>query len=334
MLRKDFGGNMQKVALVTGVTGQDGAYLSELLLKNNYKVYGFIARRVNQSYENLEYLNILDKLNFVFGDLTDPSSINNAIKSIRPDEVYNLGAMSFVGHSWVQPIYTTEVNGLGTLNFLEAIRNFSPESSFYQASTSEMYGNNWDEDLFQRESTNFRPRSPYGTAKVFAHNTAVNYRESYGLNVCCGILFNHESPLRGLEFVTRKVTNAVAKIHLGQQKYIELGNLNSERDWGFAGDYVKAMYKMTSEKLNDDFVVATGKLYSIKDLLKVSFNSIGIQDYSRYIKINPDFIRPAEVPYLRGDFSKAKEKLNWEPEKSFEDMILEMVNADIKRIKN
>lgn len=322
---------MQKTALVTGITGQDGAYISQLLLQNNYKVYGFIPRRVNQSYVNLEYLNILEDLNFVFGDLTDPSSINNAVKSIRPDEIYNLGAMSFVGHSWSQPVYTTEVNALGTLHFLEAIKNFSPETSFYQASTSEMYGNNWDKDLYQRESTNFRPRSPYGTAKVFAHNTAVNYRESYGLNVCCGILFNHESPLRGLEFVTRKVTNAVAKIYLGKQKYVELGNLDAERDWGFAGDYVKAMHKMTANKLNDDFVIATGTLYSIKDLLRVSFSAVNIDDYSPFVKINPDFIRPAEVPYLRGDFSKAKEILNWEPETSFESMILNMVEADIKR---
>ena len=322
---------MQKIALVTGITGQDGAYISDLLLKNNYKVYGFIPRRVNQSYENLSYLNILDKLSFVFGDLTDPSSINNAIKTIRPDEVYNLGAMSFVGHSWVQPIYTTEVNALGTLHFLEAIKNFSPETSFYQASTSEMYGNNWDEDLYQRESTNFRPRSPYGTAKVFAHNTAVNYRESYGLNVCCGILFNHESPLRGLEFVTRKVTDAVAKIYLGKQQHVELGNLDAKRDWGFAGDYVKAMHQMTSQKLNDDFVVATGTLYSIDDLLRVSFGAVNIEDYSKYVKVNPDFIRPAEVPYLRGDYSKAKEKLGWEPETSFESMVCEMVSADLLR---
>jgi len=322
---------MEKTALITGITGQDGAYLAELLLGKNYKVYGFLPRRVNQSYENLEYLNVLNRINFVFGDLTDPSSINNAIKSIRPTEVYNLGAMSFVGHSWTQPIYTTEVNGLGALHLLEAIKNFSPDTSFYQASTSEMYGNNWDDDMFQRETTNFRPRSPYGTAKVFAHNTAVNYRESYGLNVCCGILFNHESPLRGLEFVTRKVTDAVSKIYYGKQTHVELGNLQAKRDWGYAKDYVEAMYIMTSQKLNDDFVIATGELHSIEELLEIAFNCAGLDDYEKYVKVNPLFIRPAEVPYLRGDRSKAEKEFGWKPRTSFSDMIGDMVMADLKR---
>lgn len=321
---------MDKKALITGITGQDGAYLADYLVALGYEVYGFLPRRVNQSFENLEYMRLMNgEVKFVFGDLTDAASINNAVQSVRPDEIYNLGAMSFVGHSWTQPLYTTQVNALGTLHLLEAMRNFAPESSFYQASTSEMYGNNWDKDLFQRESTNFRPRSPYGTAKVFAHNTAVNYRESYGLKVSCGILFNHESPLRGLEFVTRKVTNAVARIYHAKQSFIELGNLKSERDWGFAGDYVKAMHLMTINDTPDDFVIATGILHSIEELLEIAFSFAGFSSWKEYVKINPTFLRPAEVPYLRGDNTKAKKELNWQPKVSFEEMIEMMTERDL-----
>jgi GDPmannose 4,6-dehydratase len=317
-------------ALITGITGQDGAYLAELLLSKNYEVYGLVARRVNNSYYNLRYLNILDKVKFCYGDMTDPCSINNAIKSVKPDEVYNLAAQSFVGESWNQPIYTSQVNGMGCIYMLEAIRNFCPEAKFYQASTSEMYGNNWEEDYSQNEKTPFKPRSPYGTAKVMAHNSTVNYRESYGLFACAGILFNHESPIRGKEFVTRKVTDAVARISLGLQDTVELGNLNSRRDWGYSKDYVEAMWMMLQQPEPDDFVIATGKAHSIRDLLEVAFSCVRL-DFEKHVAINPDFVRPAEVTRLRGDITKARNRLNWEPKTDFADLIHLMVQEDIKR---
>lgn len=317
-------------ALITGITGQDGAYLAELLLSKNYEVYGLVARRVNNSYYNLRYLNILDKVKFCYGDMTDPCSINNAIKSVKPDEVYNLAAQSFVGESWNQPVYTSQVNGMGCIHMLEAIRNFCPEAKFYQASTSEMYGNNWEEDYSQNEKTPFKPRSPYGTAKVMAHNSTVNYRESYGLFACAGILFNHESPIRGKEFVTRKITDAVARISLGLQDTVELGNLNSRRDWGYSKDYVEAMWMMLQQPEPDDFVIATGKAHSIRDLLEVAFSCVRL-DFEKHVAINPDFVRPAEVTRLRGDITKARNRLNWEPKTDFADLIHLMVQEDIKR---
>lgn len=262
--------------------------------------------------------------------MTDPCSINNAIKSVKPDEVYNLAAQSFVGESWNQPIYTSQVNGMGCIYMLEAIRNFCPEAKFYQASTSEMYGNNWEEDYSQNEKTPFKPRSPYGTAKVMAHNSTVNYRESYGLFACAGILFNHESPIRGKEFVTRKVTDAVARISLGLQDTVELGNLNSRRDWGYSKDYVEAMWMMLQQPEPDDFVIATGKAHSIQDLVNLAFSYVQL-DFEKYVSINPDFIRPAEVTRLRGDITKARNRLKWEPKTEFADLIHLMVQEDIKR---
>ena len=321
---------MKKRALITGITGQDGAYLAQFLLGFKYEVYGFASRRVNQTYENLDYLKITNKIKIIFGDITDPSSVNNAVKTSRPHEVYNLAAMSFVGLSWQEPIHTANVDGIGALYLLEAVKNYAPDARVYQASTSEMYGNNWEDDFSQNELTPFRPRSPYGSAKVFAHNTMINYRESFGIRTSCGILFNHESPIRGKEFVTRKITDGVAQIKMGLSDHIELGNLEPKRDWGFAGDYVKAMWMML-QKEPDDFVIATGETWSIKELLDRAFGSIGINDWSKYIKQNPDFMRPAEVPNLLGDSKKAKEKLDWESETTFDELIHMMVKADIER---
>ena len=324
---------MKKRALITGITGQDGAYLAKLLLEKGYEVFGFVSRRVNQTYSNLDYFNITNKVQIIFGDITDQSSINHAIKTSRPHEVYNLAAMSFVGLSWQEPIHTAHVDGMGPLYLLESIRNFAPNAKMYQASTSEMYGNNWEEDLTQNETTAFRPRSPYGSAKVFAHNSVVNYRESYDLFACCGILFNHESPIRGLEFVTRKITDGVAKIKNGLLDHIELGNLDARRDWGFAGDYVEAMWMMLQQETPDDYVIATGNTWSIKEFLDRAFGHVGINDWSAYVTQNPDFMRPAEVPHLKGNPTKAKDKLNWEPKTSFDSLVHMMVEADMERMK-
>ena len=323
---------MKKRALITGITGQDGAYLAKFLLDKDYEVYGFASRRVNQSYSNLDYFGITNDINIVFGDITDQSSINHAVKTSRPHEVYNLAAMSFVGLSWQEPIHTAQVDGMGPLYLLESIRNFSPNAKMYQASTSEMYGNNWEADFTQNENTTFRPRSPYGSAKVFAHHSTVNYRESYDLFACCGILFNHESPIRGLEFVTRKITDGVARIKHGLSDRIELGNLDSRRDWGFAGDYVEAMWMMLQQETPDDYVIATGNTWSIRDLLTLAFEYADIKDWDRYIVQNPKFMRPAEVPHLKGDPSKAKNDLGWEPKTSFQDLVSMMVKEDISRL--
>jgi len=323
---------MKKRALITGITGQDGAYLAKFLLDKDYEVYGFASRRVNQSYSNLDYFGITNDINIVFGDITDQSSINHAVKTSRPHEVYNLAAMSFVGLSWQEPIHTAQVDGMGPLYLLESIRNFAPNAKMYQASTSEMYGNNWEADFTQNENTTFRPRSPYGSAKVFAHHSTVNYRESYDLFACCGILFNHESPIRGLEFVTRKITDGVARIKHGLSDRIELGNLDARRDWGFAGDYVEAMWMMLQQETPDDYVIATGNTWSIRDLLTLAFEYADIKDWDRYIVQNPKFMRPAEVPHLKGDPSKAKNDLGWEPKTSFQDLVSMMVKEDISRL--
>ena len=321
---------MKKRALITGITGQDGAYLAHFLIKKDYEVYGFASRRVNQSYENLDYIGVTDQIKIIFGDITDPSSVNNAIKTSRPHEVYNLAAMSFVGLSWQEPIHTANVDGLGALYLLEAVKNYQPDAKVYQASTSEMFGNNWEEDMTQNELTAFRPRSPYGSAKVFAHNTMVNYRESFGIHTSCGILFNHESPIRGKEFVTRKITDGVAQIKMGYKDHIELGNLEAKRDWGFAGDYVKAMWMMLQQD-PDDFVISTGNTWSIRELLDRAFGFVGINDWRKYVKINPDFIRPAEVPNLHGNSEKAANILGWRSETSFDKLVQMMVHADIER---
>ena len=322
---------MKKRALITGITGQDGAYLAKLLLDKNYEVFGFSSRRVNQSYDNLDFFGITDKVQIIFGDITDQTSINHAVKTSRPHEVYNLAAMSFVGLSWQEPIHTANVNAIGPLYVLEAIRNYAPDAKFYQASTSEMYGNNWENDFTQNENTAFRPRSPYGSAKAFAYYTTVNYRESYDLFACSGILFNHESPIRGKEFVTRKITDGVAKIQQGVAQTIELGNLDARRDWGYAGDYVEAMWMMLQRDTPEDFVIATGETWSIKELLDAAFGYIGISNWSNYVVQNPDFMRPAEVPHLKGNPAKANSVLGWKPNTTFTELINMMIEADIER---
>ena len=319
-----------KKAFITGITGQDGAYLSKLLLEKGYKVYGLLRRTVNRSLINLEYLGIADKVDYIDGDMTDEASLIKAIKDIQPDEVYNLAAQSFVGSSWIQATTTIEINALGTLKLLNAIKSNCPTARFYQASSSEMFGNN-SNDGIQNELTPFKPRSPYGISKVTAHMLTVNYRESYGLFACCGILFNHESPIRGLEFVTRKITHGIARIKLGLADNIELGNLDAERDWGFAGDYVKAMWLMLQQDKPEDYIICTGKSNSIRNLLNEAFKTVGITDWAKYIKTNPAFMRPAELNKLEGDNSKAKKELGWEPKLNFKDLVELMVKEDLIR---
>ncbi|MBU5444372.1 GDP-mannose 4,6-dehydratase [Paenibacillus sp. MSJ-34] len=315
-------------ALITGITGQDGAYLAKLLLDKGYKVYGLIARRSTSTTWRLEYLNIVNDVELIDGDLTDISSLINAIRISKPTEVYNLAAQSFVGTSWEQPITTTQVTGLGVLNMLEAIRNIDPTIKFYQASTSEMFGLIQEEK--QTENTKFYPRSPYGVAKLFGHWITINYRESYNMFTCSGILFNHESPIRGIEFVTRKVTDAVARIKLGKQDQLKLGNIDAKRDWGFAGDYVEAMWLMLQQEEADDYVIATGKTTTVRDMCRIAFNYVGL-NYEDYVVIDPKYYRPAEVDILLGDPSKARGKLNWEPRTSLEELIEMMVEADLVR---
>jgi GDPmannose 4,6-dehydratase len=322
---------MKKVAFVTGMTGQDAPYLAKHLIENNYKVYGLVRRYSNLNLSNLEYLGIEDDIELITGDITDDANMNHLIKTIKPTEFYNLAAQSFVGSSWDINKVTTEVNAIGVLNILNAILTHSPLTKFYQASTSELYGNSHVSGI-QDENTPFKPRSPYGIAKLYAYWVTVNFRESYSLYACNGILFNHESPLRGKEFVTRKVTYGVAKIKLGLADKITLGNLNAKRDWGFAGDYVDAMYLMLQQPEPDDFVICTGVQHSIRDLLKKSFSAVGINDWEKYVESDPRFKRPAEVHSLIGSSSKAKEKLGWEPKTTFDEIITLMVKEDIKRL--
>lgn len=323
---------MKKV-LITGITGQDGAYLAKLLLEKDYKVYGLVRRIVNRSYDNLEYLNIADKVDYVNGDLTDEVSLINAVKTIQPDEVYNLGAQSFVGTSWDQPLITSEINAMGTLKLLNAIKNHAPNAKFYQASTSEMFGNS-NKNGIQNEETPFYPRSPYAISKLFSYWTAVNFKESFGMFCANGILFNHESPIRGIEFVSRKITDGVSKIKLGLEKELRLGNLDSSRDWGFAGDYVEAMWMMLQQKEPDNYIISTGKTHSIRDFLDLSFKHVGIEDWEPYVKLDPRFKRPAELFVLKGQNNKAKEKLDWQPKHSFEDLVSMMMEADLDRLKS
>jgi GDPmannose 4,6-dehydratase len=322
---------MNKRALITGITGQDGTYLAKFLLEKGYEVYGFIGRRINQSFSNLDYFGITEKVNFIHGDITDISSINHALHMARPHEVYNLAAMSFVGLSWQEPIHTANVDAMGPLYLLEAVKKYSPDAKVYQASTSEMFGNSMEVDCTQNEMTPFRPRSPYGFSKLFAHNAIVNYRESYSMYACSGILFNHESPIRGKEFVTRKITDGVARIKAGLQTKIELGNLDPRRDWGFAGDYVEAMWMMLQQEVPEDFVIATGKTWSIGELCDQAFAEAGLDNWQQYVEQNPAFVRPAEVYHLKGNPTKANEVLGWEPKTSFDTLISEMVQADLKR---
>lgn len=323
---------MTKTALITGITGQDGVYLAHFLLEKGYKVYGLLARRATKTTWRLKYLGIEGKVTLLEGDLTDVTSLIRAIREADPDEFYNLGAQSFVATSWRQPQLTALSTGLGALNCLEAIRLTNPKIKFYQASTSEMFGG-MPEYPIQSETTPFHPRSPYGVSKLFAHWATINYRESFNIFGCCGILFNHESPLRGIEFVTRKVTDAVARIKLGVQKDLHLGNIDAKRDWGFAGDYVKAMWLMLQQEKPDVYVVATGKTTTVRDMCRIAFDYVGL-DYEKYVVIDPKFYRPAEVDLLRGDSAKAKNVLGWEAETNLEELIHMMVDADLKRVQD
>lgn len=319
----------KKVALITGITGQDGSYLAEFLLNKGYKVYGMVRRASVDKYERIAH--IMDKIELIQGDLLDQYSLISALKKAQPSEVYNLAAQSFVPTSWAQPVLTSEFTAIGVTRMLESIRLVDPKIRFYQASSSEMYGKVLE--VPQTENTPFYPRSPYGVAKVYGHYITVNYRESYDLFAVSGILFNHESPRRGLEFVTRKVTDGVARIKLGLAKDLKLGNLDAKRDWGFAGDYVEAMWLMLQQNTPDDYVIATGETRTVKELVQVAFNRVGL-DWEQYVKIDPAFIRPAEVDLLIGDPKKAQEKLGWKPRVSFEQMINMMVDADLERLKS
>ncbi|MCY8939159.1 GDP-mannose 4,6-dehydratase [Peribacillus frigoritolerans] len=314
-----------KTALITGITGQDGSYLAELLLDQGYKVYGLKRRTATPNLENIKSL--INEIDFISGDLRDITSLTEAVQLAKPDEVYNLAAQSFVGDSWRQPIYTGEVTGLGVTNMLEAIRQAKPDARFYQASSSEMFGKVLETP--QKETTPFYPRSPYGVAKVYGHWITVNYRESYNMYACSGILFNHESPRRGIDFVTRKITDAVAKIKLGFQNKLHLGNIDSKRDWGFAGDYVKAMWLMLQQDEPDDYVIATGETHTVKEFVEIAFEHVGL-NWKEHVVQDPQFMRPAEVDILLGDSSKAKQKLKWEPQINFEQLVKMMVDQDLE----
>lgn len=322
--------DMAKSVLITGILGQDGPYLAKLLMENNYRVYGLVRRYSNPNFSNLNYLGITDNIEYVEGDMTDEASLLNLVRTIRPNEIYNLAAQSFVASSFDQAKFTTEVNSLGVLFFLNAIKFFSPTTRFYQASTSEMFGLQHTNG-YQDEKTPFHPRSPYGVSKVYAYWMAVNYRESYGLFACNGILFNHESPIRGIQFVTRKITDGVAKIKLGLAKELRLGNLEAKRDWGFAGDYVKVMHLMLQQKTADDYVVGTGESHTVREFVDLAFKSVGIDDWKKYVVIDPQFKRPAEVPALKAKADKVKRVLGWKPKVTFKELVEMMVRADLKR---
>jgi len=315
-------------ALITGITGQDGSYLAEWLLKHDYEVFGLTRRLSTSNYWRIEH--ILDQVTLLPGDLLDQLSLIRVLERVRPQEFYNLAAMSFVPASWDQPLLTGEFNSQGVTRVLEAVRVVDPGIRLYQASSSEMYGK--VREVPQRETTPFYPRSPYGVSKVFAHYITVNYRESYNLFAASGILFNHESPRRGLEFVTRKVTDGVARIKLGLAKDLRLGNLDAHRDWGFAGDYVRAMWMMLQQDVPDDYVIATGEAHSVKELVDVAFARVGL-DPDKYVKIDPAFLRPAEVDHLIGDPAKARETFGWEPSVTFQGLVEMMVDEDLKRLK-
>lgn len=322
---------MKKVALITGILGQDGPYLAKHLLMKDYKVYGLVRRYSNPNFSNLDFLGITNNIEYVEGDMSDESSLLNLIKNLRPTEIYNLAAQSFVGGSWDMAKLTTEINALGVLYLLNAIKLLSPTTKFYQASTSEMFGLG-NTNGFQDENTPFHPRSPYGISKVYAYWLSINYRESFGLFTSNGILFNHESPIRGIQFVTRKITDAVARIKLGMSKELRLGNLDAKRDWGFAGDYVEAMWLMLQQENADDFVIATGENHSVREFVELAFNRVGIKDWEQYVIVDPRYKRPAEVPNLKGKADKARKLLGWRPKVSFEELVNMMVDADIKRL--
>jgi GDPmannose 4,6-dehydratase len=318
---------MARTALVTGITGQDGSYLAELLLEKGYRVVGMTRRTSTEVHERIEH--IVDAVEILSGDLLDQSSITSIVNDVRPDEIYNLAAQSFVPASWSQPVLTGEFTALGVTRVLEAIRQVNPAIRFYQASSSEMFGKVVESP--QTEKTPFYPRSPYGVAKVYAHWITVNYRESYGLFACSGVSFNHESPRRGKEFVTRKISDGVARIKLGLAKELRLGNLDAHRDWGYAGDYVRAMWMMLQEEAPDDFVIATGRTHSVRDFVRIAFEVAGLGSYEPYVVTDPRFVRPAEVDRLIGDASKAKHKLGWTPDVTFEQLVAMMVESDLKR---
>jgi|TARA_B100001971_G_C18254534_1_gene580909 GDPmannose 4,6-dehydratase len=314
-----------KKALITGITGQDGSYLAEFLLEKGYEVYGMYRRASTETFERINH--IKSKINLISADLTDLSSIINTIKDVQPDEIYHLGAQSFVPASWSQPLLTAEITALGTTRMLEAIKIVNPKIKFYQAGSSEMYGK--VQETPQTETTPFYPRSPYGVSKVYAHWITKNYRESFNLFAANGILFNHESPRRGQQFVTKKVTESVAKIKLGLQKDLFLGNLDAKRDWGFAGDYAEAMWLILQHDEADDFVIATGEMHSVKELCQAAFEHVGL-NWEDHVKIDKKFLRPAEVDLLVGDSSKAKKVLNWEPKVKFKELVEKMVDEDLK----
>ena len=321
---------MAKHALVTGITGQDGAYLARFLLEKGYRVFGLIARRGTDTLWRLRELGIEQRVELINGDLTDLSSLIRAMEKSQAGEVYNLGAQSFVATSWEQPLLTAQVTGVSVTNMLEAIRTVNPKARFYQASTSEMFGLIQAEK--QDEATPFYPRSPYGVAKLYGHWMTINYRESFNIHASSGILFNHESPLRGIEFVTRKVTDAVARIKQGKQKELRLGNIDSKRDWGFAGDYVEAMWLMLQQERPDDYVIATGRTTTVRDMGRIAFAHAGM-NHEDHLVIDPQFFRPAEVDILLGNPAKAKAKLGWQAQTSLEALITMMVDADMRRVE-
>jgi GDPmannose 4,6-dehydratase len=314
-------------ALITGITGQDGSYLAEFLLEKGYAVYGMVRRSSLQRFDRIQH--IIDELQLIEGDLTDQSSLDEAMKSTAPDEVYNLASQSFVPTSWNQPVLTADVTGMGVTRILEAIRKHKPDARFYQASTSEMFGK--VQETPQTERTPFYPRSPYGVAKAYAHWITVNYRESYNIFACSGICFNHESPRRGLEFVSRKITDGVARIKLGLADKVKLGNLEARRDWGFAGDYARAMWLMLQQEQAEDYVIATGESHTVRALVEIAFAYVGLP-VDAYVAVDPKLLRPAEVDILVGDASKARATLGWKPTVSFREMVHMMVEADLKRM--
>ncbi|MCP3773465.1 GDP-mannose 4,6-dehydratase [Paenibacillus sp. MZ04-78.2] len=317
-----------KRALITGITGQDGSYLAELLLEKGYKVYGLRRRTSTPNYENIAH--VRNEIEWISGDLTDLASLILAVRASQPEEVYNLAAQSFVEASWPQPLLTGQITALGVTNMLEAVRLAGPDARFYQASSSEMFGKVVETP--QKETTPFYPRSPYGVSKVYGHWITVNYRESFDMFACSGILFNHESPRRGIEFVTRKVTDGVARIKLGLQSELRMGNLDAKRDWGFAGDYVKAMWLMLQQEQPDDYVISTNEMHTVRELLEIAFSYVDL-NYEDHVVIDPKFFRPAEVDLLLGDCTKAKNKLGWQQEVSFRSMIHMMMDADMARVE-
>ena len=319
---------MTKRALITGLTGQDGSYLAELLLDKGYDVFGIVRRSSTEPFDRIGHLK--DKVTLISGDMSDQGSLIDAVEESKPDEVYNLAAQSFVGDSWKEAVYTGDVDALGVTRLLEAIRRVTPKAHFYQASSSEMYGK--VHEVPQTETTPFHPRSPYGVAKVYGYYITLNYRESFGMHASNGILFNHESPRRGLEFVTRKITDAVARIKAGVADEVRLGNLEAKRDWGFAGDYVEGMWRILQAESPDDYVLAMGETHTVREFCDIAFSHVGL-DYERFVKVDQRFIRPAEVELLLGSPAKAKEKLGWEPKVSFRGLVEMMVDADVERVR-